>query len=263
VRSRTTGESDSALFAALYIDRLDMHCFLGLPRAEPQLQALRSRLGDCLRGASVLDLVQMLRTELPGASYRLEDLFTEAQRCTVRVLAQDRFELYARTLDRLAAEDDWLVQSLVRVHYPIPHSMLAAVSLRLDRQLDALLQALEHPDGLQRIARLHAWGRSFGYRPDPWHLLERRIAQLLERRLEALPQALDPAAELTIAGLLLDAAKLLGVEVHPWQTQNAFLRACRRLDAAQSGHAVLREALQVHALRLGLTPQMLPWHDRA
>jgi alpha-amylase/alpha-mannosidase (GH57 family) len=260
LRSDVTLERSRATFAALYLDRLDMHCFLG-PELDPAKEReLHTRLFDCYRYSSLLDLHQMLKTEFPGPAHRLGDLFIEDQRRIVRALTEDRFEDYAATLERLAAVDDWLVQDLGRLHYPIPRTLVAAVSLRVDRQLDALLEGLQEPSDLERIANLLQRSRVFGYRPDPWKLLERRITELLERRIARLEEDGLPEAALRAASLLLDAAALLKIEPSLWHAQNRLLRACRTLSSRVQQDPLLRSLLEGFAPRLGLSKETLAWN---
>src|SRR5207248_2221834 len=144
----------------------------------------------------------LVAREFEGQVRRLDDLFTEEQRRVISIVLQDRFEDYQRTFERLANQDEDLLNRLGRLHYPIPKPLRAAAAAYLDYHFRAALANPEADGDLAPIKNLVERGRAWGYQPER-ELLSRTASQSLGRLLHDL----GPHAELP--GLIDRASRLL------------------------------------------------------
>jgi len=175
---------------------------------------------------------------------------------------QDRFEDYHRTFERLANQDEDVLSRLGQLRVPVPPPLRLAASAYLDHRLAREVARLGAGGSLAALRSLVEWGRAWGYQPER-DVLGKALGEAIQRVLrEAVAEdAVADAAER--AGLLLDAAVLLGVRPDLWQAQNQLLDAHTRLAQAGTFDPRLRDALFGLADRLDMSPGLLDFQHQA
>ena len=124
-----------------------------------------------------------------------------------------------------------MLNRLGQLRYPIPKPLRAAASAYLDHHLRHEIARLGERGGLEPIRGLMERGRAWGYQPEAscWR---RASSEALERTLGEIDPEADLAALTARAGLLLDAAALLGIPPDLWQVQNRLLDAFDQISTA-------------------------------
>ncbi len=240
----------------LHYGGLDFFTVLRQTRGTEEYDQFKKRLLETYRSHSLADVTTLLVKEFPGDVHRLDDLFAEEQRHVISIALQDRFRDYRSTFERLADQDQDLLNLLGQLHFPIPKPMRLAASAYLDYHLRTEIAALASGGTLQRIRLLYERGQSWGYQPER-DVLGRKLSELLQHVLTDMNPSSDLPEAAARAGTLLDAANLLGVTVDLWQAQNRLLDACARLHAADALPPGLRELFGTLAIKLNLSPALL------
>jgi alpha-amylase/alpha-mannosidase (GH57 family) len=258
VRSARTWEEAETAFVVIHYGGLDFHTVLRQPASTREYDGLKQRLLEAYKTGSMSDVTTLAAREFEGKVYRLDDLFVDEQRRIIGIVLQDRIEDYERTLERLAILDDDMLNRLGQMHYPIPRPLHEAASATLDRQLRQELAELSPYGSLARIQALYERGRTWGYRPERT-MLEGTITHSLETILHQLAPDADLAALATHAGLLLDAAGLLGLYPAFWQVQNHLLDAYAQLADSDAMNSPLHEVFAELAAKLHINHDLLGW----
>jgi hypothetical protein len=255
-RSRTTWNEAETTFVVLHYGGLDFYTVLRQTRGTEEYDKFKQRLLQTYRSHSLADVTTLLAKEFDGEVHRLDDLFDEEKRHVISIALQDRFRDYRATFERLADQDQDLLNLLGQLQFPAPKPMRLAASAYLDYHLRAEIAALAGGGSLQRVRLLFERGQSWGYQPER-DVLGRQVSDLLQHVLTEMHPASDLPEAVARAGTMLDAATLLGVTVDLWQAQNRLLDACARLHAAEALPAGLRELFGTLALKLNLSPALL------
>ena len=136
--------------------------------------------------------------------------------------------------------------------------MRAAASAFLDAKVHQEILRLNSPEVLARIRQMVERGRTWGYRLDAVGL-----GQLLTDELHGVMSELHPASDLPAlvlhAGLLLDVAALLGIDLDPWRPQNQLLDAYVHVAGPNGVDEALSAAFGQLADRLKISPALLGW----
>ncbi|MBI1915079.1 MAG: DUF3536 domain-containing protein [Planctomycetes bacterium] len=255
-RSRTTWDCAETNFVVIHYGGLDFYTVLRKERSPREYEEFKKRLLETYRTGSLADVTALVVREFEGAVHRLDDLFAEEQRRVIGIVLQDRFGEYQRAFERLANQDEDVLNRLGQLRYPIPRPLRAAASAYLDHHLHEEIGALRTAGSLARLRALLERGRAWGYQPER-DVLGKALGEAIQRVLrEAVAEdAVAGAAER--AGLLLDAAGLLGVRPDLWQAQNQLLDAHARLAQGGVLDPRLRDALFALADRLEISPGLL------
>jgi alpha-amylase/alpha-mannosidase (GH57 family) len=256
VRSRMTWHEAETTFAVLHYGGLDFFTVLRKTDGSQAYDAFKKRLLDTYRSHSLADVTTLLVKEFNGHVHRLDDLFDEEQRRVIGIALQDRFRDYQATFERLADQDQDLLNRLGQLHFPLPKPMRAAASAFLDHHLRTEIVALAGGGSLQRVRLLYERGLAWGYQPER-DVLGRNVSNLLQQVLIEMHPTSDLPEAVARAGILLDAANLLGVTVDLWQAQNRLLDACARLQAADALPNGLRDLFGTLAIKMNLSPTLL------
>src|SRR6185312_512860 len=187
VRSLRTRNQAEARFVVLHFGGLDFHVVLGRGPEPESFERFKAELFETYRTGSLADVTGLVARDFPGRAHRLDDLFRDEQRRIIGILLEDRFADYRRAFERLADQDEDLLNRLGHLSYPIPKPMLAAASTYLDGHLrDAIARLVRGEAGsLEAIERLRDRGRAWGYQPEG-DLLGRTFAESLLRTLEEI-----------------------------------------------------------------------------
>jgi alpha-amylase/alpha-mannosidase (GH57 family) len=258
VRSRQTWEDAESAFVVIHYGGLDFHTVLKpMPNAK-EYDSFMKRLLDTYRDRSMADVTALVAREFDGKTYRLEDLFVDEQRRIIGIVLQDRVEDYQRTFDRLAMQDDDVINRLGRMTYPIPSPLRLAASCSLDGQLREALVRLGEDNGLSGVRAIIDRGRTWGYRPirEP---LERILSDALRDTLAGLSHESNVPMLARRAAQILDAAAVLEISPDVWLIQNQLLDAYVRLSTAGPIEGPLRELFVDLATRLKIGPGLLGW----
>ncbi len=255
-RSRTTWDSAETSFVVIHYGGLDFYTVLRKERSAGAYEQFKARLLETYRAGSLADVTSLVVREFEGEVHRLDDLFAEEQRRVIGIVLQDRFEEYQRTFERLANQDEDVLNRLGRLHYPIPKALRAAASAYLDAHLRMEIEALQGDGSLARVRALLERGRGWGYRPER-EALAKVLGEALQQVLREVGPDGDLPAALARVGLLLDAAALIGVAPDLWQAQNQLLGAHARLSRGGPLDEALRDSLFALAGRLGISPGLL------
>ncbi len=255
-RSRTTWEQAETTFVVIHYGGLDFYTVLRKARPLDSYEDFKKRLLDVYRAGSLADVTALVVREFEGQVHRLEDLFAEEQRHVISVTLQDRFRDYQATFQRLADQDQELMNRLGQLGYPIPVPLRAAASSYLDSHLREAIGALAGGGSLQVVRSLFERGRAWGYQPER-ERLGRNMSELLRVVLNEIEPAADLPDAVARAGALLDAAGLLGMPLDLWQAQNRLLDACARLSVAGSLPPGIRTLFEALAVKMNLNPTLL------
>jgi alpha-amylase/alpha-mannosidase (GH57 family) len=259
-RSRRTWNQAENCFVVVHFGGLDFHAVLGQGTEQDDLDAFRVRLLSTYRAGSLADVMNLVGSEFPGKAHRLDDLFKDEQRRIIGIVLADRFDDYQRSLERLANQDEEVLNRLGHLNYPIPKPLRAAASSFIDHHLEEQIARLERGEetSVGAIEQLRERGRAWGYHPEA-SILEKIVSEALERTLRGIRPDADLTVTATRAELLLDASALLGVKPDLWQVQNALLRAFLQLSDAAALDGPLRETFAQLATRLNVSPGLLGW----
>jgi alpha-amylase/alpha-mannosidase (GH57 family) len=260
VRSRRTWNRADARFVVIHFGGLDFHAVLSQTAEPASFEAFTARLLDTYRSGSLADVTSLAAREFPGRAHRLDDLFRDEQRRIIGIILHDRFADYVRSFERLANQDEEMLNRLGQLSYPIPKPLHAAASTYLDFHLRDEIARLVSGEAasLDAIERLCERGRAWGYQPEH-DLLEKTLAESLLQTLEELQPDADLTAVTARAERLLAAARLLGLEPDLWQVQNRFLNAFARLTESQVLDAPLHAVFAQLAAGLKVSQNLLGW----
>jgi alpha-amylase/alpha-mannosidase (GH57 family) len=257
LRTRNRAE---ARFVVLHFGGLDFHVVLSQGPEDGSFERFKSELFETYRTGSLADVTALVARDFPGRAHRLDDLFRDEQRRIIGILLEDRLADYRRSFDRLADQDEDLLNRLGHLSYPIPKPMLAAASTYLDGHLRDEIERVVRGESasLEVIERLRDRGRSWGYQPER-DLLEKTLAEALLRTLGEIEPDADLAGITARAEQLLTAAALIGVEPDLWQVQNRFLEGYSRLAESGIMDAALHATFVRLALGLKVGEDLLGW----
>jgi alpha-amylase/alpha-mannosidase (GH57 family) len=263
VRSRRTWNQAEARFVVLHFGGLDFHAILSQgpeTDAPDAFEAFQAELLETYRSSSLADVTALVGRQFPGRAHRLDDLFRDEQRRIVGIILEDRFADYQRSFERLANQDEEMLNRLGQLSYPIPKPLYAAASAHLDSCLRVEIARLVRGEvaSLDAIERLCERGRAWGYQPER-DLLEKTLSESLLRTLEEIHPGADLTGIITRAEQLLFAAGLLGLEPDFWQVQNCLLNAFSRLTESQAMDAPLHAAFAKLADGLKVSQDLLGW----
>lgn len=258
VRARQTWDEAESAFVVIHYGGLDFHAVLRSCPPQREYEALKLRLVEAYRSGSLADVTTLAAREFPGRSHHLDDLFADEQRRLIAIVLQDRIEDYQRTFERLARQDDDVLNRLGRMHHPIPRPLRATAASYLDLRLLQELRRLEEVGDLELIQALIERGRAWGYQAEAAPMAE-AIARALVRVIAGLGADSDPTAIVNRADQLLGAASLLALTPDLWGAQNClldqFVQLSRGLDLSPS----LSDAFNQLADRLMIGRYLLGW----
>jgi alpha-amylase/alpha-mannosidase (GH57 family) len=259
-RSRRTRNQAETQFVAVHFGGLDFHTVLGQCLDSEAYHAFKKKLLTTYRTGSLADVMSLVGRDFPGKAHRLDDLFKDEQRRIISIVLADRFEDYQRSFERLANQDEEVLNRLGQLNYPIPKPLRAAASVYLDAHLQKEIDRLGRGEetSLTGIERLWERGRSWDYLPEGG-IYETMIARAMQRTLGEIHLDADLAAITTRVGLLLDAAAHLGIKPDFWRVQNTFLNAFLQLSGTEAMDSPLRETFAELATRLNVSPSLLGW----
>jgi alpha-amylase/alpha-mannosidase (GH57 family) len=257
--ARTRNQSETS-FVVVHFGGLDFHAVLNPTPGLDDYEALKARLLATYRTGSLADVMHMVHREFPGRAYRLDDLFRDEQRRIIGIVLADRFEDYQRSFEQLANQDEEVLNRLGNLNYPIPKPLRAAASAYIDHHLQGEISRLERGEesSLDGIEQLCERGRAWGYKPET-AVLEKVIGEALQRTMCCISSDSDLSSITSRAGLLLDAAGLLGISPGLWEVQNQFLDAFLQVSTLMTLEPSLRESFLDLAVRLKLSPSLLGW----
>jgi alpha-amylase/alpha-mannosidase (GH57 family) len=260
VRSRRTRNQAEARFVVIHFGGLDFHAVLGPPCNAASFDAFKRQLLDAYRSNSLADVTRLTSEEFPGQPHRLDDLFRDEQRRIIAIVLEDRFADYQRTFERLANQDEEMLNRLGQLRYPIPKPFHAAASTYLDVHLrDEISRLVRGESGsLDAIERLWERGRGWGYRPEK-DLLEKTLSESLLQTLEEIHQEADLTGITSRVERLLAAAALLELEPDLWLVQNRFLNAYTTLTESGVMDASLHHTFARLASGLRVSQDLLGW----
>ncbi len=263
VRSRRTWNQAEARFVVLHFGGLDFHALLSQGTeadASDAFEAFQVELLETYRSGSMADVTTLVSRQFPGRAHRLDDLFRDEQRRIIGIILEDRFADYQRSFERLANQDEEMLNRLGQLSYPFPKPLHATASAHLDACLHEEIARLVRGEvvSLDAIERLCERGRAWGYQPER-ELLEKTLSESLLRTLEELHPSADLAGITSRAEQLLGAAGLLGLEPDFWQIQNRLLNAFARLTESRVMDAPLQAAFSKLADGLKVNQDLLGW----
>jgi alpha-amylase/alpha-mannosidase (GH57 family) len=257
VRSRLTWDQAETAFVVIHYGGLDFYTVLRELSVE-EYESFKCRFLEAYRKGSLADVTALVTSEFKGEVHRLDDLFKEEQRRVIGIVLHDRFEDYQRSLERLADADEDLLNRLGRLGYPIPKPFLAAASAYLDFHLRESLGALENGGSLTPLQALMERGRAWGYQPER-ELLARTLIEALQRLLQQVGPEEDLSVLTERAGMMLDAAALLGLPLNLWRAQNYLLDAYARLENQAALTPSIGAAFAALADKLKINHSLLGW----
>jgi Domain of unknown function (DUF3536) len=260
VRSHRTWNQADARFVVLHFGGLDFHAVLSQGAEPESFESFKAKLLEIYRTGSLADVTALLARDFPGRAHRLDDLFRDEQRRIIGILLEDRFADYRRTFERLADQDEELLNRLGQLSYPIPKPLLASASTYLDSHLRDEISRLVGGEAasLEAIERLCERGRAWGYQPER-DVLEKTLSESLLQTLGEIDPAADLAEITSRADHLLAAAALLGLEPDLWQVQNRFFNAYAGLTESGVMDGPLHGVFARLAGRLKIGRDLLGW----
>jgi alpha-amylase/alpha-mannosidase (GH57 family) len=258
VRSRLTWEQAETSFVVVHYGGLDFYAVLRKEQSPQEYEAFKKHFLEVYRTGSLADVTGLVTGEFEGEVHRLDDLFLEEQRRLIDAVLQDRFTDYRQSFERLANQDQDLLNRLAQLRYPIPKPMLATASTYLDAHLQQEIAALESNGNPENIRALSERGRAWGYQPER-DVLTKTLAESLQRILLGVGENTEPPVVIAKAGQLIDAAALLGLPLDLWQAQNQVVDAYNRLAATGNLGDALRQLFGTLAEKLNIRPALLGW----
>jgi alpha-amylase/alpha-mannosidase (GH57 family) len=258
IRSQLTWDHAETDFALIHYGGLDFFTVLRDAASAADYEGFKKQFLDAYRKDSLADVTALVTSEFKGEVHRLDDLFKEEQRRVIGIVLHDRFEDYQRAFERLANQDEDLLNRLGRLGYPVPKPFFSAASAYLDHHLRESLGELENGGSLAPLRALVERGRAWGYQPER-ELLARTVIEALQRLLQQTGPDSDLHALIERAGLVLDAAGLLGLSLNLWRVQNHLLEAYARLENESALTPSVRDAMVQLADKLNINHSLLGW----
>jgi alpha-amylase/alpha-mannosidase (GH57 family) len=256
VRSLLTADSAEAAFTVIHYGGLDFYTVLRKAPQAAEYEGFKGRLRETYRTGSLADVTALVVREFEGEVHRLDDLFAEEQRRVIGIVLQDRFEDYRRSFERLANQDEDVLERLGQLHYPVPRPLRAAASAYHDHHLRAELSHVQATGNLDRLRLLLERGRGWGHQPER-EVLARILAEGLQGVLEEVKPGAELPAVVERASGLLEAAGMLGLSADLWGAQNQLLDAYARLATGGALEPGLRGSFVALAEKLNISPGLL------
>jgi len=258
--SRRTWNLAESNFVVVHFGGLDFHTVLNSDLAAEDYPKFKEELLATYRSGSMAAVMNLLNRDFPGVSHRLDDLFRDEQRRIIGIVLADRFEDYRRTFERLANQDEEVLNRLGQLNYPISKPLRAAASSFLDYHLREQIDSLEtgRETDLARLEQLCERGKSWGYLPER-DALSKAVSEALQRLTRDFSDDSDLVSITSRVELLMDASAILNIKPDLWRVQNQFLQAYSELSDRGALDEPLREAFAKLAGRLHVSPMMLGW----
>jgi alpha-amylase/alpha-mannosidase (GH57 family) len=258
VRSRLTQNEADTSFVVIHYGGLDFYTVLRRPRSTAEYEEAKKKFFQTYETGSLAELTALVTREFDGEVHHLDDLFTDERRRIIDIVLHDRFEEYVQTFERLADQDEDVLNRLGRMRYPIPRGMLTAAAVSIDRRLRDEINRLDADGATERVQNLLNRGKAWGYQPDA-----ATLALVLTEELQGVTSEINAQSDLAAvtrqAVGILDTARLLGVPLDLWQTQNRLLDAYAGLQASNALTDDLKRDFAALAEKLTITPALLGW----
>jgi hypothetical protein len=258
VRSRLTWNEAETTFVVLHFGGLDFHAVLRKAGSAEEYDAFKKKLLESFATGSMADVTALVMKEFNGETHRLDDLFLEEKRRIIGIVLQGRFQEYFHAFERLADQDEIVLNMLGRLNYPIPRPLKVAATTAFDQRLRREVEALRDGGSVDRIKEILDAGKVWGYQLEERDALGKMLGQELRGLIGAINTESDFPVLTAHADKLLDAAILLGVPLDLWQTQNHLLDAYTARAALPMNDA-LKQAFLHLAGRLNINPNLLGW----
>lgn len=256
VSSRFTLEQKEMIFAVIRFGSLDLQCALRLFKSPLDYSILKEILLKNFVEESIGDAHQIIVKEFPGKVYRLRDLFVEEQRMLIDKAMKPRLDEYDEMLEKMMSRDENVIKWLVSLDYPIPETMLFAISNSMDRQLTAAVNELPSNGSVEKIRSIWKHGRELNYRPHD-EKFGRTLTVKLERILNSLKKAGEDIEDvLEAAERLIATAEMFAISLNLWEAQNSLLDYSSERKKPRSP---IKERYEELALKLGLAKDILKW----
>jgi alpha-amylase/alpha-mannosidase (GH57 family) len=256
-RLRDTRGEDQAAFVVVHYGGLDFHAVLRREVSPEDYESFKSRLFETFRDGSLADVTTLIAEEFPGTVHRLDDLFRDEQRRIIGIVLQDRVEEYQRVFERLADQDEDLLNRLGRMSYPIPEPLRAAAATYIDLHLRARIDHVESEGSQDAILSLVKRGQAWGYQPQ--RELAASVSEAIQSSMSALDARTDLPAVIRRVGLLVDAAAILGLSLNLWRSQNRLLDVYAQLTDSGDMDETIRTPWADLAEKLSIRPELLGW----
>jgi alpha-amylase/alpha-mannosidase (GH57 family) len=258
VRSRLTWNEAETTFVVLHFGGLDFHAVLRKARSAEEYEAFKKKLLERFATGSMADVTALVMKEFDGETHRLDDLFLEEKRRIIGIVLQGRFQEYYHAFERLADQDEIVLNMLGRLNYPIPRPLKVAATTAFDQRLRREVESLRDGGSVARIKEILDAGKVWGYQPEERDALGKKLGQELRDLIGAIDTESNFPVLTAHADKLLDAAALLGVPLDLWQTQNHLLDAYTARAGSPMNDA-LKQAFLRLAGRLNINPNLLGW----
>ncbi len=258
--SRRTWTQVESNFVVVHFGGLDFHTVLSQSLDAEAFPKFKDELLATYRSGSLAAVMNLLNRDFDGVAHRLDDLFRDEQRRIVGIVLADRFEDYQRSFERLANQDEEVLNRLGQLSYPIPKPLRAAASAYLDHHLRDQIDWLEsgQESSLAHVEHLCERGKAWGYRPE-LDVIGKAVSEGLQRSLRDIRESSDLPAIAGRVERLLDAAAILNIKPDLWQVQNQFLHAYSELSDSGDLDEALQATFAKLAVRLDVSPLVLGW----
>lgn len=258
--SRRTWDLAESNFVVVHFGGLDFHTVLNSELAAEDYPKFKEKLLATYRSGSMAAVMNLLNRDFQGVSHRLDDLFRDEQRRIIGIVLADRFEDYRRTFERLANQDEEVLNRLGQLNYPISKPLRAAASTFLDYHIREQLERLETGEEttLTPLEQLCERGKSWGYPPER-DALSKIVTERLQRLMSDFSDKSDLVAITNRVELLMDASAILEIKPDIWGVQNQLLEVYSELSDAGALDEPLRQTFANLAGRLHVSPAMLGW----
>jgi alpha-amylase/alpha-mannosidase (GH57 family) len=258
-RSRLTWNEGETSFVVVHYGGLDFHAVLRRANSTEEYETFKKKLLETYANGSMADLTESVVHDFEGNSYHLADLFREERRRVVGIVLQQRFEDYQQSFERLADQDEAVLNMLGRLHYPIPKTLKLAAGAATDERLRQAIENVQGNGDLAKITQLLERGKAWDYRPAEPEALTKSLEKQLLNVLNDIKPIEDIPKLVARASQILEIARLLGFSLDLWQAQNELLRAYGLLADSGSLTPPLQEALAGLADRLNVNHALLGW----
>jgi alpha-amylase/alpha-mannosidase (GH57 family) len=258
VRSRLTWNEAETTFVGLHFGGLDFHAVLRKARSAEEYETFKKKLLERFATGSMADVTALVMKEFDGETHRLDDLFLEEKRRIIGIVLQGRFQEYFHAFERLADQDEIVLNMLGRLSYPIPRPLKVAATTAFDQRLRREVESLSDGGSIQRIKEILDAGKVWGYQPEERDALGKRLGQELRNLIGTINTESNLPLLTAHAERLLDAAALLGVPLDLWQTQNHLLDAYTARAAVPMSEPLKKAFLHL-ADRLNFNANVLGW----
>jgi alpha-amylase/alpha-mannosidase (GH57 family) len=260
VHSRLTMNEAETNFVVIHYGALDFHNVLRASHSVEEYDAFKAKLFQTFDTGSLADVTELIVHDFQGETHRLDDLFSEERRRIIGIVLQERFEDYQRSFERLAEQDEGVLNILTRVHYPIPRQMRTAASAALDRRLrDAIASADLHGKLVTELKPLIERGKVWGYQVAELDVLCRLLEKELLAALGQIVGQSEFQQQADRVNEVLDTANLLNCKLDLWQAQNELLREYVLAGEAGTLVPATCKAFGQLSERLNISSSLLGW----